>query len=349
LAKAIPVAIGFLASLLGLGDPSKPVREFIEKARAPVNKAIDWVINLAVKGVKAVGKLIGKITGTDEKADPEKQKKLDAGLAALENEENAFEKDGEIERSDAEKVAEKVKAAHPVFKSLTVVDGGTTWDYDYVASPGQKRKGSKKLSGGKMSDAKRQEALEKLKAITSANQVSLALEHLAKLEPGILGRYKGTADGYEKYLGGIKNGDQFDWPLEYLKRRAAFKKGKAIEAEWIKKAVGANKNSETIEVKHGKSWDAVIPDILTATMVGDCKDWANLTWRPQLRDFYTIAKASDNPGKVRKPGGAEVSWSKTFVLIVRHDSHSEGPTVVSPDLEANARVIKIITDKDVIT
>ncbi len=54
LAKAIPVAIGFLASLLGLGDPSKPVREFIEKARAPVNKAIDWVVNLAVKGVKGV-------------------------------------------------------------------------------------------------------------------------------------------------------------------------------------------------------------------------------------------------------------------------------------------------------
>ena len=54
LAKAIPVAIGFLASLLGLGDPSKPVKEFIEKARAPVNKAIDWVINLAVKAVKGV-------------------------------------------------------------------------------------------------------------------------------------------------------------------------------------------------------------------------------------------------------------------------------------------------------
>lgn len=59
LAKAIPVAIGFLASLLGLGDPSKPVRGFIEKAQAPVNKAIDWVINLAVKGVKAVGKFLG--------------------------------------------------------------------------------------------------------------------------------------------------------------------------------------------------------------------------------------------------------------------------------------------------
>jgi hypothetical protein len=64
LAKAIPVAIGFLAGLLGLGDPSKPVREFIEKARAPVNKAIDWVINLVVKGVKAVGKFAKGVAGS---------------------------------------------------------------------------------------------------------------------------------------------------------------------------------------------------------------------------------------------------------------------------------------------
>jgi hypothetical protein len=57
LAKTIPVAIGFLASLLGLGDPAAPVRETIERARAPVDKAIDWVINLAVKGVRKGKKL----------------------------------------------------------------------------------------------------------------------------------------------------------------------------------------------------------------------------------------------------------------------------------------------------
>jgi len=65
LAKAIPVAIGFLASLLGLGDPSKPVQGFIEKARAPVNKAIDWVINLVAKGVKT---LLGKVKTVAGKA-----------------------------------------------------------------------------------------------------------------------------------------------------------------------------------------------------------------------------------------------------------------------------------------
>jgi hypothetical protein len=58
LAKAIPVAIGFLAALLGLGDISGTIRKLIDRAQAPVNKAIDWVIGMAVKGVKAVGKLL---------------------------------------------------------------------------------------------------------------------------------------------------------------------------------------------------------------------------------------------------------------------------------------------------
>lgn len=92
LAKAIPVAIGFLAGLLGLGDPSKPVREFIEKARAPVNKAIDWVINLAVKAVKAAGKFIGGVFGKsdsgskpDERTEQQKNSDLQQGLAAGES------------------------------------------------------------------------------------------------------------------------------------------------------------------------------------------------------------------------------------------------------------------------
>src|SRR5829696_1766102 len=71
LAKAVPLAIGFLAGLLGIGDPSKEVSSIMEKAQAPVNKAMDWVINKAVQLVKAAGKLFG--FGKEEKAedDPE--------------------------------------------------------------------------------------------------------------------------------------------------------------------------------------------------------------------------------------------------------------------------------------
>lgn len=63
LAKAIPVAIGLLASLLGLGDPSKPVKATIEKARSPIGKAIDWVILQASKLVKAAGKVVNRLLG----------------------------------------------------------------------------------------------------------------------------------------------------------------------------------------------------------------------------------------------------------------------------------------------
>jgi hypothetical protein len=70
LAKAIPVAIGFLASLLGLGDISSTIKNTIDKAQAPVNKAIDWVINLAVKGVKAAGKFVGGLFGKAPEKKP---------------------------------------------------------------------------------------------------------------------------------------------------------------------------------------------------------------------------------------------------------------------------------------
>lgn len=69
LAKAVPVAIGFLASLLGLGDLSKDIKKVIDKIQAPVNKMIDWVINKAVALVKAVGKLLGFGKKDEDKVD----------------------------------------------------------------------------------------------------------------------------------------------------------------------------------------------------------------------------------------------------------------------------------------
>lgn len=55
LGKAVPVAIGFLAGLLGLGDISESIRKVIDKAKKPVNDAIDWVITKAVALVKKIG------------------------------------------------------------------------------------------------------------------------------------------------------------------------------------------------------------------------------------------------------------------------------------------------------
>lgn len=142
LAKALPVVIGFLASLLGLGDVSAKIRSVIETIQEPVNAAIDWVIHQAVKLVKAAGKLFG--IGQEEPAakeevpetdDPEHDAKVLAGLAAIDTEEQRYVEAGEISYENARVVAETVKEEHSVFRSITVVDGGDSWDYRYAASP----------------------------------------------------------------------------------------------------------------------------------------------------------------------------------------------------------------------
>ncbi len=57
LKKAIPIVIGFLASLLGIGDLSKKVQAIIDKIQAPINRAIDWVLQKAGGFAKTLGKL----------------------------------------------------------------------------------------------------------------------------------------------------------------------------------------------------------------------------------------------------------------------------------------------------
>ena len=60
LAKAIPVVIGFLASLLGIGGLASKVQGLIKKIRSRIDKAIDSVIMKAKKWVEKVG---GKVKG----------------------------------------------------------------------------------------------------------------------------------------------------------------------------------------------------------------------------------------------------------------------------------------------
>jgi hypothetical protein len=151
LAKAIPVAIGFLASLLGLGDISGTIRKTIEKAQAPVNKAIDWVINGAVKLVKTVGKFVGGLVGGKKEKkpdkvghdeDPEKAAKISAGLVTLHQTEQGLLQDGKLTRANAQKVAAQTRTAHPVFTSITVERKGSQWAYDWTASPGNDEDGA---------------------------------------------------------------------------------------------------------------------------------------------------------------------------------------------------------------
>ena len=67
LAKALPLAISFLASLLGLGGITDKIREGIDKVRKPIEKAVDFVVMGAVKGFKKMfGGAIGWVKGKAE-------------------------------------------------------------------------------------------------------------------------------------------------------------------------------------------------------------------------------------------------------------------------------------------
>ena len=136
LSKAVPVVISFLAALLGVTGITGKIRSIIEKVQAPVSKAIDWVINKAYNLVKKAGKLLGfGKEKKDDKADPEHDKKVTAGLTQLHTEERKYDQSGKLSLENAHKVASNVKRNNPVFKSITVIDGGNAWKYHYVASP----------------------------------------------------------------------------------------------------------------------------------------------------------------------------------------------------------------------
>lgn len=54
LAGLLSLAISFLAGSLGLGKIADKVMEVIKKIRAPIDKALDWLIDFIVKGAKAL-------------------------------------------------------------------------------------------------------------------------------------------------------------------------------------------------------------------------------------------------------------------------------------------------------
>lgn len=148
LGNAVPILIGFLAALIGLGGISAKIKGFITKVQTKVDQAIDKAIKKAVAYIK---KLFGKLTGKKDEppaeGSEEHKKAVAAALKMLTSETQARSKKQRIEEKDAKAVAAKVKGAHKILKSLTVVDDKEDWNYAYVASPKKSHKGAHKGSG----------------------------------------------------------------------------------------------------------------------------------------------------------------------------------------------------------
>ena len=124
LAKGLPVAISFLASLLGLGGISEKIKEIINAVRKPINKAVDWVLKSVVAPVaKVAGKAIAWAKGK-VKAGVDWVKKK--GRAAVDKIKSKFRRDstGNDARSPAEKQVAVDSAVRDV-EGLMAVPGTT--------------------------------------------------------------------------------------------------------------------------------------------------------------------------------------------------------------------------------
>lgn len=133
LGRMVPILIGFLGQLLGLGGITEKIKEFIKKIQDKVDKAIDKAI---AKVVALVKKLFGKGKGDD----PEKEKKLAAATQALDAVTAKYPQ-GATEKEPVMADAAAVRASHPVLTSLTVVQHEEGFDYEYTASPRTKKPG----------------------------------------------------------------------------------------------------------------------------------------------------------------------------------------------------------------
>jgi hypothetical protein len=125
MAGLLTLVVSFLARFAGLGKVSDEVKKIIAKIRAPIDKALDAVINWIVTMAKKLGKfLVSKVTGggADKRTDVQKQADLEKA-----------ESEAEKLLNDPDTTAEDVKAKLPGIKSkykLTTLTLVTDSDQD---------------------------------------------------------------------------------------------------------------------------------------------------------------------------------------------------------------------------
>jgi hypothetical protein len=103
LGKMIPVLLGFLASLLGLGGISEKIKEILKTIQKPIMSVVDKLVAGAVKygkkliaGAKKLGKkALGKLgIGRDKRAEPKQEK--DKAKVAQKAADDAFKAAGRV-------------------------------------------------------------------------------------------------------------------------------------------------------------------------------------------------------------------------------------------------------------
>jgi hypothetical protein len=133
MANTLTVIIAFLAKFAGLGNIPEKLVGVIKKIRQPIDKGLDKIVAWLGKMLeKAKNALMGK---KEDKPDLEKQKKIDAGIKQLHDEEGKRAKGGKLSFTDAKQIASLIKSKNAVFQNFEVFEVGTRLKYRYTASP----------------------------------------------------------------------------------------------------------------------------------------------------------------------------------------------------------------------
>ena len=329
----IPVILDFFAKLLNISGIVDAVKNIINKIVGPIHKAIDKMVDW-LKGVlnKVVDKVKG-VFGKDDKKkdeaaqnDPEKQKKIDAGISDLRKEENKTEHNEKLTHEEAEQVAKTIKDRHPVFSKFYVVDGGDKWNYRYAASPEVEISGDKKAEG---------ENADKPKELIGKNTPTL---------DKLIAHEKGAGHAIDKdfcsfryvreFGDGTYTGTHYKGNLLlYVEHRAARKLGKVGEGPSMAKykakaSYAASATKKYLEVFDNEELKGTptlrIPDIyLENVVVGDIKDIQTISLDEQMRDNVEISNGHARYADSKKP----IPKGKIkFDLVVRAGFADDGKT-----------------------
>ena len=119
LARMIPLVIGFLARLIGLGGISQKIKEFILKVQSKVDKAIDKAI---AKVVQLVKKLFGKTTGKGKKDDKRTEKEKQEDLKKAVSEAEVLLKNKDLSVKKVKKKIISIKSKYGLLRLEVITD-----------------------------------------------------------------------------------------------------------------------------------------------------------------------------------------------------------------------------------
>ena len=330
----IPIILNFLLRILGLGNIGAKIRKVLRSIQKPIKKVMDKIVGFIIKKAK---KLFGKIKGKADKRTPE-QKQKDVKKAV-----KAGVKVVKANRNSADKIAKKLKPIKRKYR-LSVIkmvvdktEGKKQQVHVYAKINPDEKSEPITIELGRVlaTDDNKAEANKQLPKITKEK-----VGH--SITQANLDRYKykknNTNDGdcYEKYIENKTANDIMDWPLSYLKRRAAMSKGKKTEEQWIKEHFGdsATRNNavKSVVVRDENTNKSkrvkVIPDYIIGSEVGDVKNVKSQSYTQQLRAMKAYADSID----------------ATFSVIVRNNSHPDKQTYITGPLSNNATIHRIITE-----